>query len=237
MVGSTEARLARRLRRARFALLALGGLLFGHTAVYVVAYGGGTGFAQAMRLGGHDAYWPVFAGAALAALAVLAFDGLHGLLRAIHRPRPAGEAIGAPGAPGLERAGEAQPADDYLTELLDLWGPLFLVVGAGFFVQENLESALILHHLPLLGIYTTHLLAAPLLALVTGLLAALGALVRWRIAVLTARARPPAQRWQRPVASLPHRRWNLASAALAARWMLLRQDAGRAPPILSSVGS
>lgn len=234
MVGLTDPRSARRRRRARFAFLALGGLLLGHTAVYATAYGDGAGFAAAMRLGGHDGYWPAFAGAALAALVVLAADGLLGLLRAWRRMRHGAARSGPSDRGGSDRGGSGPAtgalAADYLNELLDIWGPLFLVVSLAFLVQENVEGFVVHGQAPLLGVFTVHLVAAPVLALVTGLLAALGALVRWQTAVLVARARRLAPPWARPLPSRPHRRWSVASAARAARRALLRQDPGRAPP-------
>ncbi|HEX5466204.1 MAG TPA: hypothetical protein VFW92_05965, partial [Candidatus Limnocylindrales bacterium] len=170
MVGSTDPRSARRLRRIRFALLALGGLLLGHTAVYAVAFGDGSAFGQQMRLGGHDGYWPAFAGAALAGLVVLAVDGLLGLLRAWRGARPSafGGARNSPlgvtrrsplriaRTPAVEPTADGRSAPDYLTEFLDLWGPLFIVVGAAFLVQENAESLIVHGQLPLLGVFTAH---------------------------------------------------------------------------------
>lgn len=239
MIGPTDPRSARRLRRWRFALLALAGLLLGHTAVYVVAYGDGGRLAQAMSSGGHDDYWTVFAGLALAGLVVLGVDGLLSLRRAVRSARP-GEGPGSragSGPDGAVAAGErpATRASDYLTELLDLWGPLFVVVCLAFLLQENIESTVMWGHAPLLGVYTEHLLAAPLLALVTAILAAVGALVRWEIAALTRRVSPAARPWGRPSAHRPDRRWSIAGLLRPARWALLRADIGRAPPELRAI--
>jgi hypothetical protein len=234
MVGLTDVRTARRLRAIRFGLLAIGGLLVGHTAVYLAAFGDGPAFARAMSAGGHNGYWPVFAGAALACLAVLALDGLAGLVRAALAARAFEQDGGtAPRIPltGSSRARSGSASSpDYLTEFLDLWGPLFLVVCAAFVVQENLESAIALGQVPGLTVLTAHLSAVPILALVTGLLAAVGARIRWRIAELARQAVRVRLRWPVTTERRPHPRWSLESAALAARWLLLRLDPGRAPP-------
>jgi hypothetical protein len=235
MVGLTDARTARRLRNVRFGLLAVGGLLLGHTAVYLTDYGDGSAFARAMSVGGHDGYWPVFAGVALACLAVLSIDGLAGLARAALALRRSGadpdRSSDARSDRGSREPGGSSAGPDYLTEFLDLWGPLFLVVVGLFVVQENVESAIALGRLPGLAVLTVHLSAAPVLALVTGVLAAVGARVRWRIAQLERRARQARRPWQRATSRRPHPRWSLASAELAARWLLLRLDPGRSPPV------
>jgi hypothetical protein len=233
MVGLTDVRTARRLRAIRFVLLAIGGLLVGHTAVYLAAFGDGPGFARAMSAGGHNGYWPVFAGAALACLAALAIDGLVGLARAaVAARRPASHDERSSGTRVEQSSGgdRTAPPSDYLTEFLDLWGPLFLVVCAAFVVQENVESLVALGRAPGLIVLTAHLSATPVLALVTGLLAAVGARVRWRIAELQRQAARARLRWPVATERRPHPRWSLESAALAARWLLLRLDPGRAPP-------
>ena len=75
-------------------------------------------------------------------------------------------------------------------------------------------------------------LALPVLALVTGLLAALGGWIRWQQATMLRRLRAARAADRRhPVhADHPHGRWTLLAALLAHRWLLVRGDAGRGPP-------
>ena len=103
-----------------------------------------------------------------------------------------------------------------------------------YLVQENVEHLVAQGHLPgfapLVGAEAP--LALPILGLVTLAFAVVGALVRWRIAVLEARAlatstaRP---RWSR-TAQRPHVGWAYVGAVRATFWSLVRQGPVRAPP-------
>jgi len=77
-----------------------------------------------------------------------------------------------------------------------------------------------------------HILALPVLAVVTAALAALGALVRWRIAILEAQlaaaGRPEPRR--RLVTERPMSLWWIVAATCARVWIVARNNAGRAPP-------
>lgn len=234
----------------RFGLLALGGLLLGHQAAYAVQYGIGAGLTQAMATGGHG-YWPIFSTLALSALLLL-------LSRSTWRLVPLrgdGPSAGAPRAAaeghpaGLPRARHGpRPTDPptapptvprtYRRELLALWPPLFGVVAIGFTIQENLEHVTSHGHVPglepILG--PSAPLALPILALVTLALAAVGALLRWRVATLEARlARSrTAQSASARTARRPAPAWTVVGAIRATFWSLIRQGPVRAPPRLRS---
>ena len=70
------------------------------------------------------------------------------------------------------------------------------------------------------------------LGVVTLALAAVGALVRWRIAVLSERLREAANAARTlPTSDGPAREWAHIDALAPHRWIADRRDAGRAPPL------
>ena len=226
------------MRRVRFSMLVLVALFLAHDAIFVAQNGIGDGFAAAMRRGGHDGYWSAYmllvgiAGTAVVAITTVRF-GRRRLRLAI------------PGTldrdPSFE-AGSLQPArsaPSYRRELLGLWVRLFVVVLVAYVIQENLEHAT--HdHLPGVGVLVgpENPLALPALAVVTLLLAVLGALVRWRIAVLDerlARAVAGGPRPATPRATHPAAGAWIAGAVCAHHWTIARQDPGRAPPLVPRV--
>lgn len=211
------------LHVVRFALLALGGLLVGHQAVYVSQYGDGAALGQAMASGGHDGYWTTFTTVALSGLLLLLLRSAWRLVEL--RRDTAGLTPQAP---------EGPPPRAYGRELLRLWPPLFGTVAVAYLIQENLEHLIAQGHLagfsPLVGAQAP--LALPIMGLVTLAFAVFGALVRWRIAVLEARVRAARARirWS---AGEPHRlvaAWTLVGAIRATFWSLARQGPVRAPP-------
>jgi hypothetical protein len=214
----------------RFGLLALGGLLLGHEAVYALQYGVGAGFTQAMASGDHG-YWPIFSTVALSALLLLlARSGWQ--LAQLHGARASDD----PARPARLRGPVAPPTAlrTYPRELLGLWPPLFGVVAVGYTIQENLEHFTSHGHVPGLEpiIGPAAPLALPILALVTLALAAVGALLRWRIATLEARlARTRALHPVRARAGRrPAQAWTVVGAIRATFWSLIRQGPVRAPP-------
>jgi hypothetical protein len=228
MIVSTNGSRARGWRLLRLALLAVGGLLLGHDAVYAVRFGIGGQLAAAMNMSGHG-YWLGFTMAAFGGLAVLAFYALARLDRLSRAVRGR--------TPCYGDAQPIEPQHPYLGELVSLWPPLFVLVTAGFGVQENLEHLALTGHLAGLGVLTgPDGLTLPVIAAVTAALAAIGALVRWRTAILEERLRRAgvARRWSRAAPSAPHPAWAIDSAALAARRTFLRRDEGRAPPRLAT---
>lgn len=210
----------------RFGALALASVWFAHDAVFAAEHGFGAGFAQAMTEGGHDGYWTVFT------LAVGVAGTLLALWAAVRLTRLA-TALGSDRAVP-HRAGPAAPTTTYRRELVGLWRPLLVVTATVFTLQENAEHLLGHGHLIGLGALAgpEYPLALPVLALVTLAAAAVGALVRWRIAVLEARLagylHRPRQRGL--AASRPSPRWTHIAAIRAHAWFLVRLDAGRAPP-------
>ena len=222
----------------RFGLLALGGLLLGHEAIYALQYGIGAGFTQAMAGGGHG-YWPLFSTIALSALLLLLLRSGYQLARlrlawaSDDAARPTGQR--GPASKPHGAAGHPQPAArTYRRELLGLWPPLFGVVAIGYTIQENLEHFTNHGHVPglepLLGPAAP--LALPILGLVTLVLAAVGALLRWRIATLEARlARARAAHPARTRADRrPAQAWTLVGAVRATFWSLIRPGPVGAPP-------
>ncbi len=211
------------LHVVRFALLALGGLLIGHQAVYIAQYGEGAALSQAMTSGGHDTYWTTFTTVALSGLLLLLLRSTWRLVEL--RSETAGFAMPAP---------ERDRARAYGRALVRLWPPLFGTVAIAYLIQENIEHLAAQGHLagfsPLVGAQAP--LALPILGLVTLAFAVIGALVRWRIAVLEARVRAARARIQWSVRHVdrPVGRWALVGAIRATFWSLARQGPVRAPP-------
>ena len=125
------------------------------------------------------------------------------------------------------------PVRAYGRELLRLWPPLFGTVAVAYLIQENIEHLVAQGHLagfsPIVGAEAP--LALPILGLVTLAFALVGALVRWRIAVLEARVRAARARARWSVdADRLHTSWTLVGAIRATFWSLARQGPVRAPP-------
>ena len=214
--------LARHAGTARYAALVVVGVLVAHDTVYTAQEAMGSTNAAVAEV--THRYWPSFVVLALLAAVVLASWAVTGLLtlrRALRRlpaepPRPT----------RTERT--------YLAELVHLWPRLLLGVGLAFLIQENMEHLASGRHLPGLWVLSgpEYPLVIPVLAAVTGLLAAAGAWFRRRIAVMARRLRAAriafALRAHRRAA--PSQRYRLVGAILAHRWILLRPDIGRAPP-------
>ena len=214
----------RLLGAVRFLLLALVSVGVAHDAVFAVEHGIGSGFAAAMSAGGHDGYWPAFSVAVVLALTLLSSWAAIQVVRlatrsSVARPR--------------EHPAIATPRS-YGHDLRRLWLPMLAVTLAAFTVQENVEHLVGHGHLIGLGalVGPEYPLALPVIAVVTLVIAAAGALIRWRIALLEARRsgelRLPEGRGlaaDRPVAG-----WADVAALRLHALFLVRPDAGRAPP-------
>lgn len=217
--GPSIVRMAPRLR---LGLLLVVALFTAHDAVYVAQFGLGGRLAEVMTERGHDGYWVgmlALAGVALVLLAAMTGSILLGLRRRLRTVVP------------LRR--EHPSGSSYLGEVLRLWRVLLPATLLLFGLQENLEY--LVAHGDVIGIEAVigpnAPLALPVLALVTLALAALGGLVRWRIAAMEARlARSIARVRRRIEAAAPPREWRTIHAAAPHRWTLGRLDAGRAPP-------
>ncbi len=224
---------ARAMRRARFCLLALVALFSAHDAVFLAEFGFGDTFAAVMRRTGHDAYWPAYmllVGLAAALLVSTTAIRVGRLRLRLASLVPPGQ---VPTDLGRGRVGVTD-APAYRRELLGLWARLLAVVLVGFVLQENLEHAG--HgHVPGLAVLVgpENPLAVPALVAVTFLLAIVGALVRWGIAVLEiriARATGSGRRRAGLLARRPAAGAWIAAAVSAHHWTIARQDPGRAPP-------
>jgi hypothetical protein len=233
MVVLTNRRRARMLPWLRLAALLPLSLLLGHEIVFALQYGVGTGLQAAMSAGGHDNYWTAFTVVITALSAGLLVREVARSARLRARLRELrGGASPVPEPSTTTRAGAWQ------TEFRGIWPLLFALTATGFTVQENLEhlaAGQVPHGLGSL-VAGEHPLALPVLALVSAAIAALGALVRWRVQILEARvaaARAAAARPRHPRSLAPAREWPPVGALRAHAWFLVRLLAGRAPPAIA----
>jgi hypothetical protein len=205
-------------RGLRMGILAIVALLVAHDAIFLAQYGAGPDFPRAMAEGGHDGYWLPFT------VTVILGGGLL-LLRALNTIR-----VLDLQALRFERV--ELPAPSYATELLGIWRHLFPLVTLLFAIQENVEHLAEHGHLLGLGALAgpEYPLALPVIAAVSFALAALGALIRWRIATLRARIATARERRAMVADETVAPEWGPVHAAAAHRWTLHRLDAGRAPP-------
>ena len=201
------------------------GVLIAHDAIYAAQYGLGGARDDALAAIAHQ-YWAGFATLTLLAVAVAIAASAAGLVRLSRALR------------GLPPTAAAAGATGYGRELARLWPRLFLAVTLAFLLQENAEHLATGQPLPGLWVLSgpQYPLAIPALAVVTGLLAAAGAWFRWRGDVLALRLRAARAAAHRRLAPrrAPASRWGLVAALVAHRWILLRLDAGRAPPAAST---
>jgi hypothetical protein len=234
MVLLTGRRTAHALPFLRLLALLPLSLLAGHEVVFRVQYGLGDDLRQAMSAGGHDGYWHAFGLVVLALTSGVAIrEAIHAVrLRWRLRGRPVGPARGSPGAIGA-------PAVAWHREFGGLWPLLFSATAIVFTIQENLEhiaAGETPHGLGAL-IGGEHPLAVPVLAGVSAVVAALGALVRWRVRVLEQRvaglARLAESRWRPPRRIAPAPEWPVGGSFRAHAWFLVRLLAGRAPPAVA----
>lgn len=203
-----------RLRAAiSFWALAAVALLISHDAVFAVQAGPGQGLTDALRDAGHD-YWGI-ASALIAAVGLVV-----GLLAVSHIRRL------------LRRAQDLGAATDGVgrrRRILRTWGWLFLVVAAGFLLQENLEHLAMHRHLIGIGALAgpEYPLALPVIAGVTLLAGILGALVTGtESALVEAIASVLSGLVRRPVRVTRH----VATIRLAYPSVLAHRGASRAPP-------
>lgn len=231
MLVLASPQIARLAGLVRLALLTLVAVHLAHDAVYVVHFGTGHELESAMGERGHDAYWPTFTLIGIAAgVGLAAFWAIRVavLSRAAGRSDHGVAAWQRPVAAG---------GSGYVAELARLWAGLWALVIPLYLVLENVEGFLVGGRLlgfePLAGGETR--LAVPVIALLTLALAAVGALVRWRIQVLEARIARGAARpsWEPAPARAPAVEWGPVGLLAAHRWIAGRLDAGRAPPALS----
>ncbi len=219
MIVRTTPRLAKLGPRVRLAVLVLFSLLVAHDGIYLAQFGWGSGFQQAMSEGGSHAYWlPTSIAIALAGVATF----LATLAVLVRLQQSASRLVqGHAEGPG------------YASELVRTWKRLYPLVTLLYGVQENVEHLASHGHLagldPLFGPGSD--LALPVLAFTTFVLAAIGALLRWRISVLEGRmARARRAVFPRIEAHAQPAGWRMVAAIVAHGRILVRRDAGRAPP-------
>ena len=240
-VGGRRVARARRAVRGSVRLLVLGfgSLLIGHETTYHVHHGWGAEFEHRMGALGHDAYWPALSLLVLSATIMLAFVTLVRLgelwLRSRALSRAEGRTVEAGGGPHPTRPiRSAYRPVPFPRQLARLWALLFPLTALGFSVQENIEHAVAGKGLIWLGALAGHEyeLALPVLALVTLLVATLGAAAHWKIATLEERvARALWERLLRPPRrALPPPGWWIVGALCALHWMRTRPGGVRAPP-------
>lgn len=200
----------------RLAFWALAGvaLFLSHDAIFLVQVGPGEGLARALREAAHR-YWDW-------ASLVLALIGLGTALGAwLHLTRLQRRAshLGATLHHGPPSA-----------RLPATWLRLFVVVAAGFLVQENVEHYLGHMHAPGLAVLfgMEYPLALPVIALISGAAALLATAVSGvERELLTAIAAALGRRFDRAPRNLRRPPLRLAAARLSP---LARAHAGRAPP-------
>ena len=236
MVIVTGRRTARALPWLRLLALLPISLLVGHEAVFGAQYGLGDAFAGAMTAGGHDGYWTAFS-LVIAALTTtfVAREGLRAA-RLRWRLHQAGAGGRRDGTHARDDVRAPLPGRSWSRELRSIWPGLFVTTAFAFAVQENLEHILsgeTPHGLASL-IGPEHPLAIPILALVTAVVAAAGAIIRWRVRILELRVAHAARtspRRRHPRATAPAREWPVRGSLRAHAWFLVRLLAGRAPPL------
>lgn len=211
----------RRLQLLRLIALVPIAAFAGHELLFLLQYGTGDDYTTIMLQSGHG-YWLAFSVVILVLCGGVIARGAFQVHRLSRRVIPASRHLGGARAPS------------YRAELRAIWPALFLLSCAFFTVQENLEhigAGLAPHGIgSLLG--AEHPLAVPALALTSLLVAAIGALIRWRVQTLERRlGQPSGMTRERGLrATRPARRWRSISAMVATARALVRQDAGRAPP-------
>ncbi len=214
----------------RLVVLTLFALFATHDAIYLARFGANGSYAAAMSAGGHDGYYLPASLAITIAAAIVALVALARLSRLTGRGngRSARAGVGSEQGVSVQGAGSG-----YLREFRRIWPGLLGTVAVLFVLQENAEALGSGQPLPGLGVLfgQTSGLVLPILAITTFLLAALGAVVRWRTRLLLARhaTNRPSLRPR----SVGRSRARLAAcASIPHAWMIDRLDAGRAPPPL-----
>ena len=175
-----SAAMRQRVRRTPLIIAALApvSLVLVHDLAFLATYG--SQFDAALLATGHDGRWTSTVSVVISVSALLGFVGLARLASLWLQAR------------ALERVADRRPTTDvrgYLRILLRVWPWLALVTGVLFLGQENLEHAVLGAPLPGIDPLLSGRTVPPLLvlALVTFVLSALGALLVWGHAALTAR--------------------------------------------------
>ncbi len=228
ILTTTSARRASVWRIARLVVLLPLVAVLGHAAMYAARFGSGRGFAAAMTRGNHDGWWTVVAAGVIA---------IAGLVLAVEVVRMTRLSLLARrhGRGGSQAPAAAAERFVYLREWTALWAVLFPAAAAIFVLQEELEHRAMgaAGHGVSILFGPEHPLALPILALVSGAVAAIAALIRWRVRLLERRIafRVPAHRRRRSLVRPPAPGWSGLVARHAIGVLGLAHDAGRAPPL------
>ncbi len=176
--------------------------------------------AEAMAATGHDPWWTQYTLVVLGVATVLAvaakwrIDRLKLLLASV------------------EVVSRTPDIRAYRTEAVDLWRRLFAVVLVALLVQENAEHLATVGHLVGLEPLSSPLAVFAIAVVVAGV-AAVGALVRLRIREIEARLAAATRLvWPRVAHASPGATAWIVAAMLLHRWLLARDDPGRAPPVV-----
>ncbi|HEX5040787.1 MAG TPA: hypothetical protein VFW95_11700 [Candidatus Limnocylindria bacterium] len=200
-------------RSVAFWALAGVALLVSHDAVFAIQAGPGQRLTEALRAAGHD-YWGV-ASAFIAAIGLVV--GLVAVARLRRLQRHASDLRAAPRVSGRTR------------QVLRTWGRLFVIVTAGFLVQENLEHLAMHGHLIGAGALAgpEYPLALPVIAAVTFVAGVVGGLIRGKESALL-------QAIAAALAGLDHGPVHVirrpGGVRITRASILARCGAGRAPP-------
>ncbi len=206
--------------RAATLILAVLACLLAHQVSYHIRYGSGPGYASAMSLRGHDAYWSVLTIGVAITIGVLIGMVVRDLLR-LRRE--------ADGAPVVDEAGG-------LCTFASLVGRTWLRL-AGLTVvlytaQENAEAVLSGQPAPALGaLLGDGAIAALAVVAISFVVALVAALARWRRLVLLGRIRAAATHWPRVRAT----RAPVVSDAPSWSDHLVTSQRLRAPPVGASL--
>ena len=234
--GPPSSRMSESVQRLRTPAALAAGLVLAHDAVFA-SDSGLASLNTALTRSGHGELWAIVSLVALVAGAFVVVGAIARLLRAesaVHRLQLVVERGAGSGRHHVvDAAPPAQLSSGYSGELRRLWPRLFAAVLVGFLIQENVEAlAGQSTGAGLEPILAGHPLAVPVMLLLTFGIAAVGALVRRRIAVLA--VRESALRSQRPAhrngpSRLTTRRPSDGGVLLRDALRRLPQE-GRAPP-------
>ncbi len=226
MTFQVRAGSAQRFRRMRSVLLLVVALVVAHDAVYAVRFGPGPDLAHALGGDQHHLHHPALLLMAVGAAIVLGLFAVVRIARLTQR------------ATGLGAGSRDQPSTIELRrEWRSIWRFLGPRVVLLLLLQENAEHLFGHGHFEGLSVYLApeSLLSLPVILAVTALIALAGALVRWREEALGRRIRAAlARRPRTTTAHRPSPGWGVVAAICRHRWILLRRDLGRAPPLAAA---
>jgi len=196
-------------------------LVLSHQLVFLHTWG--NAYGDALRRSGHSGPWTFTIVTVLLLTGALIVAALREFARLAGRAR---ELEGRRGSLTDERAAAL------LRPMLRLWLAVAASAITLFVLVENLEHLAMGAPLPGLSVLGSaeYYGPLPILAVVSFLVALVGALFGWRRAVLLARIRAPRTAFRRPAAQLPAR--DGSSCDRRPETHIGRGLAGRAPPVL-----